>query len=59
MNKLQKELHKSQDFEEREMIEEEIDFEREITKEIKAMKRPQAYGLIKSKPGQLNGYEEF
>ena len=41
------------------MIEEEMDFEREITKEIKSTKKPQCYGLIKSKPGQLNGYEEF
>jgi hypothetical protein len=59
LESLQKELYKSKDYEEREMIEEEIDFEREITKEIKSTKRPQAFGLIKSKPGQLNAYEPF
>lgn len=56
MDTLKKELHQAKSYEERENIEEEIDLEREIKQEEKKTKRPQCYGLIKSRPGQLNEY---
>lgn len=59
VDNLQKELLRAEDYEEREMIEEEIDTEREINREIKKTKKPMCYGLIKSPPGQLNSYETF
>lgn len=60
LDNLQKELHKATDYEEREIIEEEIDFEREFNREIKKQRRPCCYGLIKSSPvGTLQSYQEL
>lgn len=59
MDILKKELNKADSFEDREFIEEEIDFEREISKEEKKMRQPQAWGLVKSRPGQINEYQMF
>ena len=59
MDMLKKELTKSDSFEEKEFIEEEMDFEREISQEEKKFKQPQCYGLIKSRPGQINDYQTF
>ena len=59
LEKLQKELIKADSYEERELVEEDIEFERDISKEIKKTKRPQCFGLIKSKAGQINEYQEF
>ena len=57
--RLQKEMRQASDFEEREMIEEEIQLEKEITKEERKFKKRGPVGLKKSPVGQLNKYEEF
>jgi hypothetical protein len=36
-----------------------MDLEREIHQEEKKSKKPSCYGLIKSRPGQLNPYESL
>ena len=59
VQRLQKELYTASDYEEREMIEEEIELEREITKEERKLKKKGPYGLIKRPVGTLNPYEEF
>lgn len=64
LEKLKVELQKANksqvDYDERELIEEEIDMEREFSKEIgSGATRRGPIGLIKSRPGMLHQYEEF
>lgn len=56
--RLEKQLYSASDFEERQMIEEEIELEKEITREIKKKNSPM--GLKnKARPGELNAYQEI
>ena len=47
------------DYEERELIEEEIDMEKRYTEEVKTKTRRGPIGLIKFRPGQMHNYQEF
>jgi len=58
MEKLKKELAEAKDYDEREMIEEEIDFEKEISMEDKKTKRRGPLGLIKFSIGVMHSYDE-
>ncbi len=51
-------LKKAESYDEREQIEEEIDFEKEVFSEIKKMTKRGPVGLIKYRPGILHGYNE-
>lgn len=57
--KLQNELRKAQTYEERESIEEDMNLEKEINEETKRIRKSGPVGLIKSRPGILNSYEQF
>ena len=59
MEKLKGELMKATDHDEREMISEEIDFEREISKDCKIAKRRGPDGLIKFPSGIMNDYDQL
>lgn len=56
---LKQELNNADSYEEREEIENEMDFEREISNASKGMTRRGPIGLIKFHPGALHGYEEL
>lgn len=51
-------LRKADSYEEKEQIEEEIDFEKEVMGEIRKMTKRGPIGIIKYKPGILHGYDE-
>jgi len=59
LEKLKTELSKAGSYDEREQIAEEIDFERDITQIEKQTRRRGPYGLIKSRVGVLNPYQEY
>jgi hypothetical protein len=59
LSKLQSQLYKAKTYEEREEIQENIDFEREIGNEERKTKRRGVYGIEKSKAGILHPYQEF
>lgn len=59
IDKLKGEASKAQSYEEREAIEEEIDFEKDFDRETKSKQRRGPFGLIKSTPGQLHPYVEI
>lgn len=60
INRLKKEMKKTHDYEQREELEQSIDIEREISDIEKSSKKDEyVKGLIKSRAGQLNPYEEF
>ena len=60
MNKLKVELNKASSYEEREMVEDEMDLERELYQEEKKTKRKGPYGIIKSSPsGVLHQFQEI
>ena len=56
---LKSELKSAEDYNEREEIENEIDFEKRIFVAGKRMTRRGPYGLIKYRPGQLHAYDEL
>lgn len=63
LNKAKTELMKANQqgisYEERQLLEEDIDLEREISKEEKGTKKSGPIGLIKSRPGTMHPYQEF
>ena len=58
MERLKVELNKANNYEDRGIIEEEIDFEREITEVVKSSKYSQCLGLIKYNASVLHSYDE-
>lgn len=59
LEKLKQQFTKSKSYEEKGEIEEEIQFEKEISGEENKYKRRGPINLIKSRPGILNQYEEY
>lgn len=59
MEQLQKQYVVAKSEDEKDNIQEDINFTREINKEMRVIKRRGPIGLIKSKPGQLHEYQEF
>lgn len=58
LSKLKEEAARAKSYEEREMLEEDMDFEREIAKEMpKTTRGP--IGIFSFKPGQLHAYDEI
>ena len=59
LNKLKKDFDKASSYEEKRDIEEDMDFERDMFKIDKTLRRRGPIGLIKSPVNQLNQYQDY
>ena len=59
LDNITQEINKSADYEEREFWEEELDYERQFSKEEKKLKRYGPIGLVTNRPGQMHDYQEI